>query len=115
MRSDNDEREIVIRYIVGTILPLVLRRDIEQIKKVCSMNAISLYLESIQIKIEEEQKNTRQLMRNRKIKILELVSKEGIQCRYVSNGYEQRINMLPSKIKIACDLHLQDLMGLPKE
>ncbi|MGO4695502.1 hypothetical protein AB4Z50_14615 [Paenibacillus sp. 2TAB26] len=115
MRFNNNEREIVIRHIVGSLLPIVLKRDIEQITKVCSMNAISLYLETIIIKIEEEQRITRQQMQNRKIKILELITKEGIHCRYTSNGYEQQIDMLPTIIKIACDHHLQDLMGLPRE
>ncbi|OME78667.1 hypothetical protein BK120_23295 [Paenibacillus sp. FSL A5-0031] len=78
------------------------------------MNTISLYFETI-IKIEEEQRITRQQMQNHKIKILELVTKEGIHCRYTSNGYEQQIDVLPSIIKIACDIHLQDLIGLLRE
>lgn len=115
MRSTNNDREIVIRYIVGSLLPIVLKRDIDQITRVCSMKAISLYLETIIIKIEEEQRITRQQMVKQKIKIIELVTKERIHCRYTSNGYEQQIDMLPSIIKIACDHHLQDLMGLPGE
>ncbi|WP_169088643.1 hypothetical protein [Paenibacillus sp. PL91] len=111
----SDDRELVIRYMVGSTLPLVLNRDIEKIKSVSSMNAIVRYLESIQVEINEELIKIRAQLRLNQIKIIELVSREGIQCRYVSNGYEQRIDMLPSIIKIACDRHLQELMGLSSE
>ncbi|RCW40533.1 hypothetical protein [Paenibacillus prosopidis] len=62
------------------------------------MSAYVLYLEVIQVKLEEEQKHIRALLRQRQIKILELVTKNGILCRYASKGYEHRIDMLPSVI-----------------
>ncbi|CAM4044673.1 hypothetical protein PAAL109150_06945 [Paenibacillus alkaliterrae] len=41
MGYEYEDREIVIRHIVGSTLPLVLARDIEPIKEVCSMCPIS--------------------------------------------------------------------------
>jgi hypothetical protein len=112
MTTFGSDRDIVIRHIIIMTLPKILARDAIQIQDLGLFTAYTEYIEKLQLVLESEQMVIRNLLRSRNIKIVDLISKDGIQCVYAVRGYEKVINMLSSTIKSACDSHLKKLMGL---
>jgi nitrate reductase NapAB chaperone NapD len=114
--TDLSDREIVIQHIVVTTLPFILERDSKKFQELGFLSAYGLNNKKLLIVIESTQREVRALLRQRKISIIDLQTKDGIKCTYKTLGYEDRVDMLPSVIKSACDAFLQRIKGiLPDE
>lgn len=77
--TDFIDQEIVIQHIVITTLPFIMERDSKKFLELGFFSAYALNNKKLQIIIESKQREVRAMLRDRKISILDLQTKDGIK------------------------------------
>jgi hypothetical protein len=115
MYNNDEDHSIVKTYLE---LPYVLRIVEMYIRKLESSNmklsyVFVLYLKGLQSEVFTQINDTKRVMRNRGIKIIqEDETEDSLMARYKCRGYEHPISLLWGKVRSDTEVKLAELMGV---